>query len=54
MDGSSRDSGSSPSPGNSQVAKVFLGISGTDPLKKQLHPSGPIASRASPVQFFVE
>ena len=34
--------GPDPLPGKSQVAKGFLSHTGTDPLEKQLDPSGPI------------
>ena len=36
--------------GKSQVAICFLRKSGTDPLKKQLDPMGPIASRGRSVR----
>ena len=41
-------------PGKSQVAIGFLRNSGTDPLKKQLDPSGPIASRGRSIQPHVK
>ena len=41
-------------PGKSQVVIGFFMKSGTDPLRKQLDPWGPIASRGGCVRPFVK
>ena len=52
--GGSRGGDRSLDPGKSQVAQGFLRNSGTDPLDKQLNPSGSIASRGKSVRCTVK